>query len=347
MRTPASAEEVQDQLLNGISPEEGVTQDVKTDLGSFSREASPPVLQTLGKLFQSAVSSSGILSVRTGLRTAAILLAAALAGGLPAQDSGIRRSVELACIVVVVSACAGDLHAMIGLGTDTVEKIGHYALALIPGLCALMAAAGGMGTGAAVQVAASGALNLFCSLCARLLVPLIYLFLGLSAAEAALGLGTLDKLRDLVKWLCTSILKWTVTLFTGLLALIGCFTGSADASKLKAARLVISGMIPMVGGAVSGASESILNAAQTLKSAVGAYGMLAVLGMFMAPFLKIAAQYLILKTAGAMCGLIGSSPLNGLISRMTEAMGLVLAMTGVACMMTLLSFALCVKTVSA
>ncbi len=344
--TTVSAEDIQDELMEGVAPEAGISDEVKDTIGAFTENSSIPILQTLGKLLNSAIASSGVLSFRSGLQAAAVLMAAALAGSLPDKDSSIHKSVDLACTVVIVSACAADLHGMIGLGVDTVQKIAHYALALIPGLCSLLTASGGAGTAAAVQIAAAGALDLFCSVCVGLIVPLIYLFVGLSAAEAALGLGMLDKLRDLVKWICSSLMKWTVSLFTGLLALIGCFSGAADASKLKAARIVISGMIPMVGGAVSGASESLLNAADVLRTSVGVYGMMAVLGLFFAPFLKIAAQYLILKLAGAMCGLFGGSSQTGLVERMTQAMGLVLAMTGVVCIMTLLSFALCVKSLS-
>ncbi len=341
-----SAEGVEDELMEGIDPEEGVSDEVKEEIGAFSEKGSSPILQTIGKLLRGAVASSGILSFRSGLRTAAIILAASLSGSLPDKESVVHRGVDLACTFVIVTACASDLHGMIGLGVETVEKIAGYAVALIPGLCTLLVASGGPETAAAVQIASAGALELFCSVCVRLVVPLIYLFIGLSAAEAALGMGTLDKLRDFVKWLCSSALKWTVSLFTGLLALIGCFSGAADASKLRAARFIISGMIPMVGGAVSGASESLINAAGMLRSTVGVYGMTAVLGLFFAPFLKIAAQYLILKIAGAVSGLLGSPSQTGLVERMTQAMGLVLAMTGVVCIMTLFSFALCVKSLT-
>ena len=343
---PSSAEQIEDELMSGIDPTDGLTQEEAAGLGAFDSRVSVSFWDRTGALLRSAVEASGLLTIRSGLKSAAILLTASMLGSLTTENPSINRGVELACELVVVSACTGDLHQMIGLGVETVNRIRHYALALIPGLCSLAAAAGASGTAAALRLGTAAVLNVMPGLCIDLLVPMIYLFVGLSAAEAALGLGTLEKLRDLTRWICVTLLKWTSSALTGLLALTGCLSDAADAGKIKAARMVISGMIPMVGGAVSNASESLMNAAELLKASLGAYGMLAVLAIFLSPFLKIGFQYLVLKFSGALSGLFGARAVTGMIERLTQAMGLVLAMTGVICMMTLLSFALCVHAVA-
>jgi stage III sporulation protein AE len=207
----------------------------------------------------------------------------------------------------------------------------------------LAAAAGCGGTAAALRIGIAAALNLLPSMCTDLIVPFIYVFIGLSAAELALGLGGLKKLRELSSWVCISLLKWTSGALTALLALSGCFSGAADAGKVKAARMVISGMIPMVGGAVSNASESLMNAAGILKTSVGSYAALAVMVMFLSPFLRIGAQYLLLRFSASLCGLFGVPSVTGIVERMTQALGMLLAMTGVVCLMTLFSFVICIQ----
>ena len=346
LKTAVSAVNVEEELLETVSQEEGLTQEEIRQLGPMQQMQEVPLPGKIGEMIKSALEASGLLSFRSGLRTAAILLAAVLAGSILPQDSQVHRGLNLACAAAIVGACATDLHAMIGLGTETVRRIGQYAAALVPGLCTLMAAAGCISSGASLNIFASAALNLFSSLCTSLLVPMIYALIGLSVADTALGLAPLEKLRSLMKGICTGLLKLTVSSFTALLATVGCFSAAADASKVKAAKIAISGMIPMVGGAVSNASESLLNAALMLKASVGTYGMLAVLGMFFTPFLKIGAQYLLLKGTAALCGLFGNQTLTGLIDKLSQAMGLVLAMTGVICMMAIMSFALCVHTVA-
>lgn len=77
-------------------------------------------------------------------------------------------------------------------------------------------------------------------------------------------------------------------------------TGSADAFALKAAQAAFSGMVPVVGSMLSDASESLLASAGLIRSAAGAFGILAVISMAIVPFLRLGAYYLALKLAGAI-----------------------------------------------
>jgi len=95
----------------------------------------------------------------------------------------------------------------------------------------------------------------------------------------ALGEEALKKLADLLKWLMTWGLKIILYLFTGYIGLTGVVSGTTDAAAMKAAKLTVSGMIPVVGGILSDASEAVLIGADAAKNAVGIYGMLAVLAI--------------------------------------------------------------------
>lgn len=235
---------------------------------------------------------------------------------------------------------------MVGLGTDTVSKISNYAIGLLPGLTMLMAAAGSVGSAGAIQTGSVFFLHLLTSLLSSVIIPLIYIAAGLSVAESALGLGTLEKLRQTIQRLAASVLKWIFFLFTAVISLTGLFSGASDAAKVRTARLVISNMIPMVGSVVSGASESILNAAQILKTSVGLYGLIAALAIVLTPFVRIWSHYLILKLTCALCGTLGCTELTGLVDKLSQTMALVLAMTGICCLMVLISLTVCVKAVT-
>jgi hypothetical protein len=113
--------------------------------------------------------------------------------------------------------------------------------------------------------------------------------------------------------------------------------GSADAAALKAAKLTISGAVPVVGGILSDASEAVLVSTPLVKNTAGIYGILAILALCMGPFLKIGAHYLMLKLTHAVTATIGSKELNSLIGGFSTAMGLLLAMTGSVCLLLLIS----------
>ena len=75
-------------------------------------------------------------------------------------------------------------------------------------------------------------------------------------------------------------------------------------------------------------AETLLAGAAILRNAAGVFGMLAVLGICVAPFLNLEAHYLLYKgTAALAATAAGSGRLTGLIEALGTAFGLILAMT--------------------
>jgi stage III sporulation protein AE len=166
---------------------------------------------------------------------------------------------------------------------------------------------------------------------------MIYIYICLSVANSALGSDPLGKIRDLMKWIMTWGLKIILYFFTGYIGITGVISGSVDAAAIKAAKLTISGMVPVVGGILSDASEAVLVGAGVVKNGAGIYGMMAILAIVMGPFLQIGIQYLLLKATAAVCGLFGTKSIISLVQDFTSAMGLLLAMTGSSCLLLLIS----------
>ena len=125
--------------------------------------------------------------------------------------------------------------------------------------------------------------------------------------------------------------------FTGYIAISGVVSGTTDAATLKATKLTISSVVPVVGGILSDASEAVLVSATAVKNAAGLYGLFAVLAIWIGPFLQIAAHYLLLKATGALCSTFSDMSSTELVQDFTTSLGLLLAMTGTNCLMLMIS----------
>jgi len=141
-------------------------------------------------------------------------------------------------------------------------------------------------------------------------------------------------------------LKIVLYVFSAYMSITGVVSGSVDAASMKATKIAISGAVPVVGGILSDASEAVLVGAGVMKSAAGVYGLLAILAVWIGPFVQIGCQYLLLKATAAVCGVIGTKETTGLISDFTGAMGLLLAMTGTVCLLLLISTVCFMKGIS-
>ena len=168
-------------------------------------------------------------------------------------------------------------------------------------------------------------------------MPALYIYLCLSVAGCATENETVKTAQGFVKWLITWSLKWVLYIFTGYISITGVVSGTVDASALKAAKITLTGVVPVVGNILSDATETILISAGVMKNAAGVYGIFAILALCVSPFVKIGVQYILLKLTGAACSVFGYKPAGSLIKDFSAAMGLVLAMTGTVCVLLLVS----------
>ena len=273
-------------------------------------------------------------AARVCVGTVAVVMVTSMLRTMPGK---LDRTMDLGGTVAVAMLLLNASGALIPLGAETIQEISQYGKLLLPVLAAALAAQGGVTTSSALYAGTALFDSILSGLIGNVLMPMVYLFLALGIGNSALGEDSLKKLRDLVKSFMTWCLKTTLYVYTGFLSLTGVVSGPTDAMALKAAKLTISGMVPVVGGILSDASEAVLVSAGTVKNAVGLYGLFAILAMWLGPFAKIGAHYLMLKLTGTVCDTFGSKRLSGLIQDFATGMGMLLGMTGAVCLMLLIS----------
>jgi len=165
----------------------------------------------------------------------------------------------------------------------------------------------------------------------------LYIYLSISIVSSVLTEDQLKKMQEFLKWLMTWLLKAVLYIFTGYISITGVVSGVTDASAIKAAKLTIAGVVPVVGNILSDASEAVLVSAGIMKNAAGIYGLLALLTLLIGPFLEIGAQYLLMKVTVGICSVFANKRVVDLVQCFTTVMGMLLAMTGTMCLMQMIS----------
>ena len=288
-------------------------------------------------IIKSAIGSIGPeLASAAGncLAMVAVVLLTSLLSGFPGNS---KMAARLVCTLALGMLLLGQMNSMVALGAETVKKLSDYGKLLLPVMTGALAAQGGTTSATALYAGTAVFDALLSSLVANLLVPMTYLFMALAIANSATGQELLKKLRDFTKWLMTWGLKIVLYVFTGYLGITGVISGTADAAVVKATKLTISGMIPVVGGILSDASEAVVLGAGVMKSAVGVTGLLVIGAIWIMPFLQIGVQYLLLKLTAAICSVFGVKEASELMSDFSSVMGLLLGMTGTVCFLLLVS----------
>lgn len=316
------------EIAYGTGLEDGLSQIL--DTGS----------QEIGGVVRRAVRSGVLILVVVLLcGTAESLCAGWSRPGIPA--------VLLAGTLAVTAVAVTDVRSLLGLGREAISGMTSFANVLLPAVAAATAATGAV-TGATVRQMAA---ILFCdglvNLINGLLIPLLYGYLAACVAGAASGSEGLGRIAGLLKWAVTTILATVMLAFVGYLTVSGVVAGSADAMTVKATKFAISGAIPVVGGILSDAAETILASAGVLKGTVGVFGMLTILGICLLPLLQMAVHYLLYKVAAALSATVGTKPLCTLVDQIGGAFGLMLGMTGACCLLLLIALVSSVSVVAA
>lgn len=278
--------------------------------------------------------------VRPDFSEAAAVGSAVFASGLLLSLLDPQKGKGPAVLAAVAGAAVillGSSNVLIHLAADTVRELSDYGKLLFPVMTAAMAAQGGVTTSAALYTGTAVVDSLLSSLLSGILVPAVYLYLAMAVTFAATGEEMLKRLRDMIKNAISWCLKTILTVFTTYMSITGVVSGTTDAAALKAAKVTISSVVPVVGGILSDASEAVLVGAGVMKNAAGIYGILAVLAVFLEPFLRIGVHYLVLKITAALCGIFGSGGITALAEDFSSAMGLLLAMTGSVCLLLMVS----------
>lgn len=297
------------------------------------------ILQSaLRKLHPNLVSACGVC-----LSLIAVILLSSIVFGISDKQAQVIR---LAGALMIGCLLLQQTNTFIHMGREVIREISDYGKLLLPVMATALAAQGGVTSAAGIyggtlifDTVLTTAINI-------LLIPLIYIYIALSVANAAICSEVIKELKGFVKWLATWILKIILYVFTGYLSITGIVSGTADAAAIKAAKIAISGVVPVVGGIISDASESILVSAGLMKNAAGIYGVLAVSAVAIGPFLQIGTQYLLLKTTAAVSTVFAKENAASLIKDFSVAMGFLLAITGAVCLMLLISIVCFMKGVA-
>lgn len=329
---------VQAHSLEAPEPPEDALELMPVEQESFSQDVWH-VIRSAIEAIEPELASSGKLC----LSVIGVLMLTSILSTLPGSINAVT---ELCGGIAIAVLLLGNTGAMIDSAAETIQELSDYSKLLLPVITAAMAAQGGLTSSAALYAGTAIFDSVLCAIISAVMIPMVYIYIIISVGKCAIGEGLLDKLQGLVKWLVTWGLKTVLYVFTGYMTITGVVSGSTDQAALKATKLTISGMVPVVGGILSDASEAVLVSAGTVKNAVGVYGLIAMMAIAAGPFLRLGVQHLLLKLTSAVCGIFGSKRTVGLVEDLSTAMGLLLAMTGAVCVMLLISVVCFMKGVT-
>lgn len=337
-RAAVSAEDVHN--VGGDSLTDAVPDSARQYLDGVTPENADTLADSVSKVLENmAADSQNAVQTALGglLRTAVIILLAAAARGFSAAAGGEANDwIDMAAALGCAAVLLRDFTGVLSLCRDTLDRISIFSGTLQPVLATVLATGGNTATATVLQAATMVVFDLVIRLVNALLVPAACAYLAITAVDAAAGNGMLRGIADGIRALTSGVLKLILTLFTAYLAIAGGVSGSVDRMALKTAKLAVSGAVPVVGGVISDAAETMLSGAALLRGSIGIFGMLCVTAICFVPFVRAGAGYLCYKAGAAVLSPLCSDGLKRFLENVGTGFGLLLGMLSTCCMILFL-----------
>lgn len=292
-----------------------------------------------GILWSEVAASGGLLAQLLILSLLSLLLSIlkdSFAGGEVAAIS--RWVVYLLLLALAVAALFPALQS----ARDTVRTLGDFMFILLPVLMPLLAALGGVGTVALISPALLIALNLLMALMGNVVFPLIYFNAVLRLIGQMTPRFQVSRLAALCKDAALGLMSVMVTLFIAFLSFSGLAAASSDGLAIKAVKTASGAFIPVVGRSLADALDSVLGTALLVKNSIGLVGALALLLICALPALRLLAQALIFRLAGAIVQPLGEEQLSEALSGLGNALILLFAALAISGLFAFFALALVV-----
>ena len=301
---------------------------VPQDLQPYLHEDGSSFGQDMLSIVKNGLSHCGIYLGEALKAAAALLLIVLLFAVVQMLPNQLGFAAAAAGACAVIAVCAGNIKSMIGLGRDTIARYSEFSKLLIPTIAGAAAASGAPAGASALLAATTVVTDVMVSVQETYLAPLMGIYIAAAAGDAVTQSSALHGLTNAIGTVIKTALRVILFAFSAYLSITGIISGTVDAMSLKAAKMTVSTAVPVIGGMLSDASETVLVSAAFLRNSVGLFGMLSVMAIGILPFLQLGIQYLVLQLTAFLAGVISEGSLTKLLHAIASAMGYLLAMTG-------------------
>lgn len=251
-------------------------------------------------------------------------------------------------MVCVMSAAAVTAPQLIDVYRSTVEEIelcGGFIIVFVPVFTAVAVMCGGMSSAGVYHMLILGASELITELSETYLMPILGASTALSVTGSVFPDSALESVTGLLKKASTWSITLVMGLFTGFVTLKCSIAGRADGVAVKAAKSLISGAVPIVGGAVSDAYATVRGSFEVIGSTIGAAGVLAIVLLLLPKLLELFAYRGVMLLGAAAADMFSAPSLSKLLKSLD--VGLAVAQCVLVCysLMFIISSAILAQTI--
>ncbi len=210
--------------------------------------------------------------------------------------------------------------------TQTIVNSSDFMMIYIPVITVLIMTSGQPVSGTMYYGVMIYISNAILQIASKIIIPLLKCIISMSVVtsvseKVSLG-GPVNLFKKTIKW----ILTFCMSLFVAFMTMKSIVSVSEDSLSNKAVKFAISNFVPLVGGALSDAYQTVVSCVSVLKSGVGVAAMFAVFAIFLPAVLKCMMWQFVISAGVSVSDIFGIGKASSLLSSLGAVISTISAM---------------------
>jgi len=216
----------------------------------------------------------------------------------------------IVCSCVVIALCMGNFYSSYEYCRVSMNTMSSTMLILLPLMIPLLLSMGGFSSGSILDPVIITAVTVFDFIMQHIVLPMVFLSAIFIMINSITEKDYVKKLSAFMRKGAIFIVGLCITVFSGITAVQGIITKSADGILINSARFSIDNFIPIIGGFAADSLEMVIGCIGLIKNAVGIVGIIAVITVITVPVVKILAVAVVYKVIAIVTEPIASKNIS-------------------------------------
>ncbi len=218
--------------------------------------------------------------------------------------------------ILIVTLVMTNFSSIITDIKNSILDLTAFSNTLIPLLTTLMIATGNVVSSHIIEPILLLVITFIGNFITNVLIPIILVSTALGIVSKISDETQVEKLSKFLRKGSVWVLTTVLTLFFSLATIEGGISSGLDGMTLKAGKSVVSNAIPVVGGILGDAIDTVLGYSNIIKNAVGIVGIFVIVCICIKPILNLTALTITYYLGAALCQPIADKKIVKLIEEM-------------------------------
>lgn len=231
-------------------------------------------------------------------------------------NEGVSKIAYYIEYILIVTLIMTNFSTIISEMRSALQNLSAFASSLIPLMITLMITTGNIVTSSMLQPILLLLVTFISNFVISILIPIVLVSTALGIISKISDQAQVGKLSKFLNSSMVWILGTVLSLFVSVTSLEGGLTASVDGVTAKAAKTAVSSVVPVIGGILGDAVNTIMGCSNIIKNAVGIVGIVVIISICIKPILQLSALTITYYLGAALCQPVADEKIVGIMEQM-------------------------------